>query len=540
MIKLKLTLGILALLACSLPDNMLPAQSPQSWIRLQDDQPVTLRFYGSRDADLFTQELQASFDGVLKEDFYPSARDGFPAGFVSASAPGRGWAGTMWSRDGGTFMRELVMRGYYQHASLLAECLMDLVRKNPDGFYTFPRYFKASQPGWGTELDGTGAIIISLTDLWERLPPGNATRQHIRQFLFQEASPINYFQFALEKQPLISGSGEFGCGMAIAGECDNVVQNTLVMLSLIAVARMADEIGDHVKAVQYRRLADRVSDAMERYLVGDDGSWTWAINTTTLRPDPSVLNNPVNLGTGSLNGVAAMYADVLGLLPLQSSWPGIEHSENTFSDLYETPLRKQEFTRYGIWTQTDKLADGMSSSPSYGQGYATQVMLLFDRLAMAGKALSWLSNATYQPVPGYTLHRDSRYYFYERTYSPDAVGKIALGEGCGALNLVNVSEPLKISRLLLGVDDLDPETILLVPRVPPQWKGVEAKNWPILTTHGIVRAYIRFERRGTGAKLTLRLATGEQIDHLRIRMPSRDGYTWHAEQHVVMVNLLTK
>jgi hypothetical protein len=124
----------------------------------------------------------------------------------------------------------------------------------------------------------------------------------------------------------------------------------------------------------------------------------------------------------------------------------------------------------------------MGSSPSYGQGYATQDMLLFDRLDMAGKALSWLANATYNPVPEYKLHRSSSYYFYERTYSPDAVGKIALDEGCGALNLVNVSEPLKVSRLILGIDDLDPATVRLVPRVPPQWKGVEAEDWPILTT----------------------------------------------------------
>lgn len=536
MFRLKSTLGVLAMLACIVPDNMLPAQSG---IHLQDDQPVMLRFYGSKDADLFTLELQASFDGVLKEDFYSSARDGFPAGFISASAPGRGWAGTMWSRDSGTFIRELVMRGYYEHASLLAECLINLVRKNPDGFYTFPRYFKASQPGWGTEFDGAGAIIIALTDLWERLPAGNPTRRHIQQFLFQDSSPVGYFRLALEKQPLIPGSGEFGCGMAIPGECYNVVQNALVMLSLKAVARMADETGDHAKAGECRRLADRISDGIELYLVGEDGSWIWAINTTTLKPDPSILNNPVNLGTGSLNGVAAMYADVLGLLPLQSSWPGIEHSENTFSDLYETPVRKQQFMHYGIWTQTDKLADGLGSSPSYGQGYATQVMLLFDRLAMAGKALSWLSNATYRPVDGYTLHRDSRYYFYERTYSPDAAGKITLDEGCGALNLVNVSEPLKISRLLLGVDDLDPATLLLVPRIPPQWKGVEAENWPLLTSRGIVRAHIRFERRGTGAELSLQLATGEQIDHMRVRMPSRDGYTWHDEQRFTSIHLVT-
>ena len=68
-----------------------------------------------------------------------------------------------------------------------------------------------------------------------------------------------------------------------------------------------------------------------------------------------MLDNPVNLGTGSLNGVGSMYADVLGFLPLESRWSGIEHSEKTFATLYETPLRKKEFDHYGIWTQTDVL-----------------------------------------------------------------------------------------------------------------------------------------------------------------------------------------
>ncbi len=542
MIKLKSIFAFLSGLVCMAPilAPPVPAQPPPAWIQLQDDQPVVLRFYGSLVADLFTREVEASFQGVLKENFYSKARDGFPAGFVSASAPGMPWAGTMWARDAGTFMRELVMRGYYQHASLLAECLMSLVEKNNEGYYAFPRYFRGSQRGSGSEFDGTGAIVIAMTDLWERLPDNNPTRLHIQRFLFQDASPINYFRFALEKQPLIAGTGEFGCGMKIPGECYNVVQNALVMLALDAVAQMADECGKPRRAEENRNLAAKVSVGMEKYLVAKDGTWIWAIDTKTLKPDPAVLDNPVNRGTGSLNGVASMYADVLGFLPVDSSWKGIEHSEATFRDLYITPLRKAEFDRYGIWTQTDRIAGGMLSSPSYGQGYATQVMLLFDRLNMAGKALSWLADATYRPNPGYTLHRASPYYFYERTYSPDAVGKIKLEEGCGALNLVNVSEPLKVSRLILGVDDLEPGVVLLVPRIPPQWMGVDARNWPILTPRGIVRAHIRYERRGAGAQLSLRLEPGEIIDDLKIRMPSKKGYVWREELHVAAVHLATE
>jgi hypothetical protein len=513
--------------------------SPQD-IQLSADQVLSLRFFGSPTADLFTKELDKSFQGVLEKSFYAQAHDGFPAGFVSASLPGFPWAGTMWSRDGGTFMRELVMRGYYQHAALLAECLMHLVKKNQNGFYSFPEYFKGSEPGSGDEMDGTTSIVIGMVLLWEHLPDTDPAKKDVQQFLFEDASPLNEIQFELKTQPLVAGSGEFGCGLGVQGLCYNVAQNNLVRLALLAAARMAVESGDDARAEGYRHLAARVSDAMNKYLVGEDGAWIWCIDIKTMKPDPLVLSANGNKGIGSINGVASMYADVLGLQPLASSWTkDFEHSEKTFLQLYNTPLRKAEFDRYGIWTQFDLLAGGLLSSPSYGQGYAIQTMLLSDNMTMAEKALSWLVNATYQPVPEYKLHRDSRYYFYERTYSPDALGKIPLEEGCGALNLVNVSEPLKISRLMLGVDDHTLQEVDVIPRIPPGWAGVEAHNWPIRTRAGIVRANILYQKHDDGAEFTLTLLPGEQIDDLKIRMPSKGGFTWREAKNTGSVHFVT-
>jgi hypothetical protein len=507
--------------------------------QIEVDQPGSLRFFGSPDADLFTKEVNESLQGVLEKNFYDRARDGFPAGFVSASLPGFPWAGTMWSRDGGTFMRELVMRGYYQHAALLAECLMRLVEKDQNGFFSFPRYFKGSEPGSGSELDGTASIVIGMVLLWERLPDGDPTRKDIQQFLFRDASPLNGMEHQLQMNPLVAGSGEFGCGLGVEGLCYNVVQNNLVRLALLASARMADEAGETVRAKRDRDLATQIDNAMEKYLVDKDGAWIWCVDTKTMKADPNILNAKGNKGIGSINGVASMYADVLGFEPLESSWTtGVHHSEMTFQDLYNTPLRKQEFDRYGIWTQFDLLAGGLLSSPSYGQGYAIQDMLLFDNLPMAGKALSWLVNATFNPVPEYKLHRDSPYYFYERTYSPDAVGKIPLDEGCGALNLVNVSEPLKISRLMLGVDDHSLDVVAIIPRIPPGWKGFEAHNWPIRVGTSVVRANILYEMTANRGEFTLSLVSGKQIDDLKVRMPGKSGFVWREERNVRSVHFV--
>jgi len=510
--------------------------------RLKQDQAVSLRFFGSTSADLLTRELDESFQGVLENNFVTEPGKGFPAGFVNASLPGFPWAGTMWTRDGGTFMRELVMRGYYQHAALLAECLMDLAHKNEQGFYAFPEYFKGSTagPGPSTELDGTASVIIGMVLLWERLPDGDPAKSRIGAFLSQDASPIAYLKSLLKSSPLVAGSGEFGCGVDIPGECYNVVQNNLARLALLAAAKMARESGKSTSAEENLRLANKIQDGMEKYLVDKDGSWIWCIDVHTMRPDPAVIDSVPNRGFGGMNGVASMYADVLGLQPLASQWNGIGPSEKTFQRLYNTPLRKTEFTHYGIWTQFDLRGGGVLASPSYGQGYAIQVMLLFDKLAMAEKALDWLATATYSPIPEYKLHRASPYYFYERMYSPDAVGKLALEEGCGALNLVNVSEPLKVSRLMLGVDDSSLETVQIIPRIPDSWKGVEARNWPIRTRSGEVRAEILFEHKGTGGEFRLKLSPGQAIEDLKIRMPSKDGFVWREAKQARSAHFVTQ
>jgi hypothetical protein len=56
-------------------------------------------------------------------------------------------------------------------------------------------------------------------------------------------------------------------------------------------------------------------------------------------------------------------------------------------------------------------------------------------------------------------------------YSPDAVGRTSLDVRCGQLNLVDVTEPLKVSRLLLGIDDEDLHAVKNPPRIPQVGKA---------------------------------------------------------------------
>lgn len=501
---------------------------------LASDLPGKVHFFGSDAANLFTKEISESYQGVLRLNYVSDPGEKYPPGFVHASPIPQPWSGSFWTRDGGTFMRELVDWGYFEHACLMADCLMHFAGTNADGYVTFPEYF---QPGdvnkTGAEIDGQCAVIIAMVDLWRRLPDACPDRTRLYDFLHRDSSPVRYLHHVLETEPLIAGANEFGGGCGVPGLHYNVVQNNLAALALFIAAEMEQETGDKVNAKRWRQDAQKIRANMEKYLVDADGSWLWCVEPKTLKPDWSILNEDINKGFGGINGVACMYADVLGFEPLASRWTGIQHCQKTFDKLYANPLRRRQFEQYGFWSQFDTFRGGLSSGPSYGEGYALQTMLLFDKLDMADKALSWLANATYKAEGiDFKGQRLSPYYFYERTYSPEARGKIPIEVGCGALNLVNVTEPLKVARLIVGVDDTSTAEVKILPRVPPSWSGYEATDWPIYNGRSVVRADLRFGRNSQSAIFHLKLAPGQNIPSFTVRMPSKTKWVWKSAKNV--------
>jgi hypothetical protein len=510
----------------------------------------TLEFWGAPEAELFGREVAESYQGVLKLSYVREPGGAYPPGFIHASPPKQYWSGTMWTRDAGTFLRELVLWGDFARARLTAGCLMDLSPLNAQGFHTFPEYFRGyaarsefevdnhhTYPTPTTadaEVDGLGAIAISLALLWQRLPERHACKERLYEFLHDGASPVRFLHMLLQQAPLIAGGGEFGGGRGLA--C-NVVQNNLVRLALLAAADVEDEAGDAVAADIYRADAARLLDNMQRYLVDEAGGWIWCVDPVTLRPDPAYLDRDDLKGYGGVNGVASMSADVLGLEPARTDPAFARCCDRTFERLYANPTRREQFERYGLWTSLDHPALGLATNASYVGGYALQTMLLHDRLDMAGRSLRWLADATYHAEQWGVLFttfetgRVSPWYFYERYYSPEAVGHHDMLCGCGPLNLVCTAEPIKVSRLLLGVDDHAPDEVRLMPRLPPEWQGMRAGAWPICTRAGLSRVDLQIERGSAALHLKVKLVDGPPIPQLAVRLPSAAGYVWsqHAD-----------
>lgn len=508
---------------------------------LQSDHPGKLTFLGSDTADLFTREISESAAGVLDKDYISRPNDKFPLGFLNASPTNQPWYGTMWTRDAGTFMRELVFWGYYAHAGQVAQCVMDFVGTNSDGFVAFPRLIDPQQGVvGGSEMDGQAATIMSMVALWQRLPAEDPFRARLYQFLHQPSSPVRGIHHFLESGPLVPGSGEFGGGKG--HDNYNVVQNNLCALALLASADMEEEMGDRAAAKQWRKDAKTLFGNIEKYLINQKGAWIWGIETNTMTPNHTDTDSATLGGSGGLNGVVSMSADVLGFDTTDWIWQGaVVHGGKTFDQLYAFPLRKEQFDKYGFWPQMNYTHKGMLTSPSYGQGYALQDMLLFDKLDMAGHGLDFLAQTTYKSpnvlfsFKEYHFGRLSPYYFYERMYSPDAVGKIELSAGCGPLNLVNVSEPMKVARLIAGVDDTSAKEVRIIPRVPPSWSGYRMENWPIRTSHGVVRADISFEKKDGKVNFTLEVKQGGAIPKLAVRLPEAKGPAWKNQRNVQKV-----
>lgn len=538
---MRILLAVLVIGLCGGELSAEPASPPSSpaVFDLSSDRPGKLTFFGSDTATLFSKELDESYKGVLALDYVSSPEGGFPPGFLNASPPTQPWYGTMWTRDAGTCMRELVYWGYFAHACQVAQCVMDFVGTNSDGFIAFPRYFapgKGRQAG--TEMDGQASTIVAMVALWQRLPPGDPFRARLYDFLHQASSPVRGLHHILEHEPLIPGSGEFGSGSG-TNLCYNIVQNNLCALAMWGAADLEDEAGSRATAKAWRQDAKLLFRNMEKYLVNTNGSWIWCVDAQTLKPDPKIVNSTAMAGVGGLNGVASMSADLLGLDPAAWPWQGaLTHGRQTFDELYSFPLRKQQFEKYGIWPQMNYQHKGLLTSPSYGQGYALQDMLLFDRLDMAGHGLDFLAQTTYQApdlvfrLEHWQYERRSPYYFYERMYSPDARGQMELTAGCGPLNLVNVSEPLKVARLIAGVDDTSLKEVRIIPRLPPSWSGYRLENWPVRTSDGLVRVGVSFSRTNGAVNFTLEVKEGRQIPKLAVRLPRENTTVWKSRKNV--------
>ena len=484
-----------------------------------------IQFSGCTEAELFTREISDSFDGVMAKNRI-MANGGLSTGAFTASVEGRPWTDTIWMRDNGAMLRELVHYGEFEAAKALFLALTRSVEANADGFWTFPMFTKIGEKQSGDEWDGTALIVVSAILLWERLPREDPVRRQVEEFLLATESPIRAVIAAVARHQLVAGSGEFGGGLGVEGAFFNVVQNAMIawMLDLTATRlRPTDK-----RAGELRRECVTAGAGLKAKLVSHfvaaEQTWLWALNRETFEPSAEAMTATANQGFGGVNGVFSHASDVHGVLPLADPASWVAPSVQTFLALLARPQRAEQFSRHGMWTQFDLVHDGFITGPSYGQGYALQSMLLMDRPELYTPAANWLARATF--APEYPITRANPHWFYERYYSPDDPLRKTRDEGCGALNLVCVAEPLKAARIMAGLDDHADDEVVIVPRLPLGWAGLQVEALPVRMAAGHTRVDFEVVADATGAVIRVSGKSEAALPTLRVRLGTAREPIW--------------
>ncbi|HEY0828585.1 MAG TPA: hypothetical protein VGE40_10850 [Bacilli bacterium] len=171
----------------------------------------------------------------------------------------------------------------------------------------------------------------------------------------------------------------------------------------------------------------------------------------------------------------------------------------------------------------------------YGQGYLTQAAILLDQyedmtncLEEAGAFCYHHTDYNYIVPEGVIVHPSGRFWF----------------RNCDLGNAVQQAEIIKCARLLIGLDDLRPETgLAVVPRLPNGWNAIEIGKYPIVaeTKNGVVRCTVThytYSRVGNGFELNLKFDLPIKLEYVRIGpFPSQvkqvlvDG--WNGSNHLL-------
>jgi len=109
----------------------------------------------------------------------------------------------------------------------------------------------------------------------------------------------------------------------------------------------------------------------------------------------------------------------------------------------------------------------------YGQGMMTQSALLLDQMEDATQFINTMVTHCYLPhldgwagPEGIILHKSGKYYVPVNGY---------MGQDS------HVADSHKALRLMIGIDDNNPEHLKLVPRFPIAWDTVSVGSVPVLT-----------------------------------------------------------
>lgn len=462
--------------------------------------------YASILQNAFYANVQDMLDKVDATGFYHTSTKGALAGAgVPWSAGGEfgTWRngvgvyyGDAWSRDLGRTMQELADLGFLDPATRgLDRALRDarVYQENPSlTFQGHPlpphwsRVINRPDPTTPFENDGHGLISIALYKLWQRLPDRDAwLRANWKDV--KDAGDWIPWQF---EHPDLSGAKDgllYTTGESAAGKGYSVYPDYICMTALEALARMADSIGQTQSAELWRDRAAKMRSAMlSHYTISDPkyGS-VWTLDHAGW-PNRSTVLGPVIL-----------QADYTTYEPHADGPEWQAANQAAYQRLIDT---YKPLGFYG-WAM------------GYGQGFVTQSALLLDRMNDATAMFDWTAKEIYDP------RRGSAAFIVPEGSQLDPTGHFLFPSGDQG-NGVQEDEIVKAFRILLGVDDLDPQHLSIMPRMPYGWTEVAVDKYPTLYSHDgkVETALLNYRLVRSSGKMSLDISANKPVGPVTVRV----------------------
>ena len=402
---------------------------------------------------------------------------------------------TAWSRDLGRSLEELTELGFQNKTNPTGDFVLRAAHnwtEDPTEKYKgvgLPPHWSRiinGKPDYSLpfENDGHGLISLFLYKLWQRTPDRDRwLRAHWRDV--KAAGDWILWQF---DHPEVSGAKDgvlYTTGESANGKGYSVYPDAICMTALEALAEMADSIGETHSATAWRERAEEMQKAIAaRYLI-DDPKYgrVWTLDYAGW-PNRSTVLGPL-----------IVLADFKGFAPEDDDPAWRKANEAAYQRLIDT---YRPFGFYGC-------------AMGYGQGFVTQAALLLDRMKDVSRMLHWTAREVFDPE----IHS----FVVPEGAQVDPSGRFMFRTGDHG-NGVQEAEIVKMFRLLIGMDDNEPERVRIYPRMPYGWREMTVEKYPVLFEgQGKPEtALVDYRLERVGGRMLFRVSADRKLGKVAIRV----------------------
>ncbi len=349
----------------------------------------------------------------------------------------------------------------------------------------WPTKYKTRDFG-NPENDGHGLLMITRWRAWKKQ---GMTKKWIDERWEAINEAAEYIPWCLDNPELsfstnglLHNESEGGM-MKQSMYCDFVCY-----LGLLGYAEMAEFSGKKEKADRWKKQAQRLFDAMIVYY------------PENIEPWGDVWNPKKNACFGYTHSTLAPAC--IGM----DFW-GYDAMNKMSKDWAKRTRRT-----YKMQLQANKPEFAATAGIGYGQCYITQTALILDEMDDAEKLVDWMARICFAP------HLPHPYRVPEGSIiSDDATTWRRWGDLGNLYQLVDVVQTI---LLITGIDDINPEELKLMPRLPADLLEMKIEDLPVRTMNKekseLVNISLKMEKKKNTIKFNF--SSDKSVDKVKLRL----------------------